>query len=190
MTTAKQGAQPFTTSETPQRIVVKSVNGHEPIKVEPSSSSITSTPRAASSSQLATPHSSPTKSNGVSSPTKSPGRPRRVEPIVTSSHDFGPSAGGDSDEESNNGESELGKPPTAKRMGRKSKADTMSSMSSKDSTAAERRVTPTPTLNGVACVPGNPSQHPVRKLLQHQSYPPLVYDRSQASSSSATDTCR
>ncbi|SPO25323.1 probable regulator Ustilago maydis 1 protein (Rum1) [Ustilago trichophora] len=181
MTPSKQGAQPSSTTDTPQRIVVKSVNGHEPIKLEPPSSSSSS-----SSSQLATPLSSPTKSFAPSSPTKSPGRPRRREPIVVSSRDFGPSAGGDSDDETKHGDSELTKPPTAKRLGRKSKADAMSAISAKDSTLTDALSTSAPLHNPPTAVPGNPAHHPVRKLFQHQPFPPLAFDSPSTSSDPQT----
>ncbi|SNX84289.1 probable regulator Ustilago maydis 1 protein (Rum1) [Melanopsichium pennsylvanicum] len=182
MTTIKQGFQP----DTPQRIIVKSVNGHEPIKAEPASSSLPHT----ISSTIATPLSSPTKSNLPSSPAKSPGRPRRVEPILVSSSDFGPSAGGESDDETGDADSELTKGATAKRLSRKSKADAMSAISGKDVAPSNAPVacTSAPSGNVPNATPGNPARHPARKLFQHQPFPPLAFDYDQGSSAASTSS--
>lgn len=185
MTSTKTSSQPSGSSDTPQRIVVKSVNGHEPIKVEPVSSSsaslLHSTPP-----RLATPLSSPTKSAAPSSPSKSPGRARRVDPVLISSREFGPSAGGDSDDdEFNNGEPEVykGVNTTAKRLSRKSKADAMFAMSVKESSPVHAHATSTSTTsNAPTAIPGNPASHPARKMFQHQPFPPLVFDTDPISS--------
>ncbi|GAC94117.1 potential transcription factor [Pseudozyma hubeiensis SY62] len=197
MTPAKTGSQPSGSSDTPQRIVVKSVNGHEPIKMEPASSSsasaLLSTP-----SQFDSPLSSPTKSAAPSSPSKSPGRPRRVDPILVSSREFGPSAGGDSDEESDDGESELNKGAStaAKRLGRKSKADAMTAITAKEtspldgqsSSSAAAAAAAASTQSGLTAVPGNPAAHPARKMLQHQPFPSLIFDTTSASTNSHFDS--
>ncbi|CDR99813.1 regulator Ustilago maydis 1 protein (Rum1) [Sporisorium scitamineum] len=185
MTPTKTGAQSSGSSDTPQRIIVKSVNGHEPIKAEPASSSSASA-LASTPSQLSTPLSSPSKSTAApSSPTKSPGRPRRVEPVLVSSRDFGQSAGGDSDQESNDGESELKQGATVKRLSRKSKADAISAISGKESSPVDATSTSAENAqNGRVAVPGNPAAHPARKMFQHQPFPPLAFDRSNTASTS------
>lgn len=203
MTAPKQGAQSSTSGDTHYRIIVKSVNGHEPIKVEPVTTTSTSTATtsssasvdtsaapASSSTHLATPLSSPSKTSNPSSPTKSPGRPRRVEPIIVSSRDFGPSAGGDSDDEAKDGDSELTKGSTAKRLSRKSKADAMSALAGKDPVTVDAPATPVPSQNGQVAISGNPAQHPARKLFQHQPYPPLAFDNSFASYGSASTSAQ
>ncbi|ETS64848.1 hypothetical protein PaG_00816 [Moesziomyces aphidis] len=185
MTTTKQGSAqngaPSSSSSTdsvPQRIIVKSVNGHEPIKLEPTSSTSASASRSASASaHLATPLSSPTKSNGTSSPSKSPTKARRSQPIIVSSREFGPSAGGDSDDDSKDGDSELTKGPSVKRLSRKSKSDAMSAIAGKELDDPGSA----PTAQHAPVAPsGNPALHPARKLLQHQSFPPLVFDTNPA----------
>ncbi|EST05603.1 Zinc finger, PHD-finger [Kalmanozyma brasiliensis GHG001] len=183
MTPMKVGS----TSDTPQRIVVKSVNGHEPIKVEPASSSSASAPQS-TPSQLTTPHSSPSKSVANAGSPRSPGRPRRVEPVVVSSRDFGPSAGGDTDDEEKDGDSEPAKAMAMKRLSRKSKADAMSAISGKESSPVDPHSASTANgVNGVTIpVPGNPAAHPARKMLQHLSFPPLAFDTSAAASSSSS----
>ncbi|KAJ1041154.1 hypothetical protein NDA14_007461 [Ustilago hordei] len=195
MTAPKQGTQPSTSGDTHYRIVVKSVNGREPIKTEPvcntassavappssATSHSAAAPAASSSTHLATPLSSPTKNSNPSSPAKSPGRPRRVEPIVVSSRDFGPSAGGDSDDETKDGDSELTKGASAKRLSRKSKADAMSALAGKDPVTVDVPASPAPGQNGVVALSGNPAQHPARKLFQHQPFPPLAFDTSYPS---------
>ncbi|TKY85711.1 hypothetical protein EX895_005251 [Sporisorium graminicola] len=180
MTPTKPGAQPSGSNDTPQRIVVKSVNGHQPIKVE-----AVSTPSA--STLPSTPLSSPTKLTATpSSPTKSPGRPRRVEPIIVSSRDFGQSAGGDSDEESDDGELDLKQGSTVKRLSRKSKADAISAISGKESSPIDNPSTTSADTapNGLVAVPGNPAAHPARKMFQHQPFPPLAFDNSDQASTS------
>lgn len=185
MTSAKQGAQPASSSDPPQRIIVKSVNGHEPIKMEPATSSLSSASRS-TSSQLGTPLSSPSKPHTPSSPSKSPGRPRRVQPIVVTSREFGPSAGGDSEDESKDGDPELSMATTVKRMGRKSKTEAISAIAGKENATVDAS-SAVPSQNGSIAVPGNPAQHPARKLFQQRPFPPLAFDTTIAASSGSAD---
>ncbi|PWZ02363.1 PLU-1-domain-containing protein [Testicularia cyperi] len=181
-----------------QRIVVKSVNGHEPVKPEPSTASDASPLAAAhtnagastsasrhATSQLQTPHSSPTKSSAAASPTKSPGRPRRVEPVLVSSADFGPSAGDDSENEAA-AQVDAPKMQGMKRTDRKSKTEAMNALAGKDGQQDDAVSSSSSVRHETAAISASPSHHPVRKMTVAQSFPPLVFDRTAPSGSSSS----
>lgn len=108
-----------------------------------------------------------------------------MEPILISSREFGPCAGGDSDQEDKDGDSEPVVAATAKRMGRKSKSEALSAIAGKDSTSVlDAQSAAASGQNGLSVLPGNPAHHPARKLFQHGTFPPLAFDRTPASSNS------